>query len=133
MSSLVCNKTVLDPRHYEGGSLSTGAIRTVEAFGMSDYENPLWLRVIRRLKGILFVIAVAYILCFTSTTLLITFLEIDVETILASDSLFHFGFWLLGASVWIVMVGWILRRKTVGTFREVPVRGRFSLGEISND
>lgn len=133
MSSLVCNKTVLDPRHYEGGSLGLGATRTIEVFGMSDYENPLWLRVIGRIKGVLFVIAVAYILCFTSITLLITFLEIDVEAIFPSDLLFYFGFWFLGGSVWIVIVGWILRRKTVGTFREVPVRGRLSLGEISND
>lgn len=93
MPSLVCNKTVLDPRHYEGGSLGLGAARTIEVFGMSDRENPLWLRVIGRIKGVLFVIAVAYILCFTSITLLITFLEIDVEAIFASDLLFWFVTW----------------------------------------
>ena len=111
MSSLVCNKTVLDPRFYEWG---LGATRTTEVFSISDYENPLWQRIIGKIEGILFAIAVAYILCFTSTTLLITFLEIDVEAIFALDILLYFGFWLLAASFLIGMAGLILRGKPEG-------------------
>lgn len=108
MSSLACNKTVLDSRFYEWG---LGATRTNEVFSTSDYENPLWQRVIGKIEGGLFVMAFAYILCFASVTLLITFLEIDVEAILALDILLYFGFWLLGASFLIFVAGLILRGK----------------------
>ena len=85
-----------------------------EGFSISDYETPLWQKIIGKIKGILFAIAVAYIICFASTSLLITFLEIDVEAVFAFDIVLYFGFWLLAASFLILMAGLILRGKPVG-------------------
>ena len=131
-SSLTCKKNVMDPKPNEKFSSSPDVTGTIEAFRINNYENPLWFKVIGIIKGVLFVLAIVYSLCFTITTLLITFLEIEVETIFAIELMFRFGFWLLGASIWILIVGLILRRKTVGMFWEISVRGCLSLGVICN-
>ncbi|MEM2130032.1 MAG: hypothetical protein QXZ70_05480 [Candidatus Bathyarchaeia archaeon] len=83
----------------------------IEVFGLSYYENPLWLRMIGKFKGILFVMAIVYILCFTSSIFLVTLLEIDIASILGLEFMFYMGFWLLAASIWIFFIGWILRSR----------------------
>jgi len=47
---------------------------------------------IEKFRGILFVITIAYILCFVSATLLIMLLEIDVATIFGLEFMFYMGF-----------------------------------------
>jgi len=99
-------------------------LQMIIVLDLSCYEKPLWLRMIEKFRGILFVTAIAYILCFVSVTLLITFLELDVEAIFALELMFYFGFWLLGASIWIVLIGWILRSKNSTEARGGAFRGK---------